>query len=67
VPTTFEHRKATQQGALTASAQLARRGRRPWHMRTLLVWKPGDLTVDQQPTELRVALVRVGKVRSRSR
>ena len=50
-----------------ASAQTTRRGRRTGHVRTLLVREPGDLTVDQQPTELRAALVRVGKVRSRSR
>ena len=27
-----------------ASTRTARRGRRPWHVRTLLVWEPGDLT-----------------------
>ncbi len=26
-----------------ASASLVLRGRRPWHVRTLLDWKPGDL------------------------
>ena len=31
-----------------ASAQTTRRGRRPWHVRTLLAREPGDLTVGQQ-------------------
>ncbi len=30
-----------------ASAQATRRGRRTWHVRTLLVRKPGDLESDQ--------------------
>jgi len=51
VPTTFEHRKAKRLGTLTASAQTTRRGRRTWHVRTLLVREPGDLTVDQQPRQ----------------
>ena len=34
-------------GRVTASAQTARRGRRPWHVRTLLVREPGDLGSDQ--------------------
>ena len=42
-------RKAKRRGALIASAPKTRRGRRTWHMRTLLVRDPGDLTVDQQP------------------
>ena len=67
VPTMSKDRKATQLGASSASAQLARRGRRPWHVRTLLVREPGDLTADQQLSVLRAVLVRVGKVRSRSR
>ena len=47
-----------------ASAQTARRGRRHWHVRTLLAREPGDPTSDHQ----RVAgLVRIGKARSRSR
>jgi hypothetical protein len=45
-----------------ASARTARRGRRPWHVSTLLVQELGDLTVGQG-----AALVRIGKVRSRSR
>ena len=31
-----------------ASVQLARRGRRPWHARTLFAREPGALTVGQQ-------------------
>ena len=47
-----------------ASAQTARRGRRHWHVRTLLAREPGDPTSDHR----RVAgLVRIGKARSRSR
>ena len=30
-----------------ASAQTARRGRRPWHVRTLCAREPGDLTIDR--------------------
>ena len=30
-----------------ASAQMARRGRRPWHVRTLLEREPGDLVIGQ--------------------
>ena len=50
-----------------ASARAAgiRRGRRPWHARTLFAREPGDLRLDRrcayQPT------VRIGKARSRSR
>jgi hypothetical protein len=47
-----------------ASAQTVRRGRRHWHVRTLLAREPGDPTSDHR----RVAgLVRIGKARSRSR
>ena len=46
-----------------ASASLARRGRRPWHARTLLVWEPGDL----QSGLSQRGQVRIGKARSRSR
>ena len=47
-----------------ASAQTARRGRRPWHVRKLFAREPGDPTSDQR----RVAdLARIGKARSRSR
>ena len=46
-----------------ASAWTALRGLRPWHARTLLAREPGDLLVDH-PT---YGVVRIGKVRSRSR
>ena len=32
----------------TASTRTARRGRRPWHVRTLLAREPGDLGSDQR-------------------
>jgi hypothetical protein len=35
-------------GRVSASARTARRGRRPWHVQTLLVREPGYLTVGQQ-------------------
>ena len=47
-----------------ASAQTARRGRRHWHVRTLLVREPGG------PASGRLSVasaVRIGKARSRSR
>jgi hypothetical protein len=54
----------TRRGVI-ASADLALRGLRPWHFRTLLAWEPGDLLSDRrwhhQPT------ARIGKVRSRIR
>lgn len=46
-----------------ASTPSARRGRRPWHARTLLVWEPGDL----QSGLSQRGQVRIGKARSRSR
>ena len=46
-----------------ASACLVLRGRRPWHAHTLFAREPGDLSSGQ----LRCGLVRIGKVRSRSR
>jgi len=52
-------------GCVIASARTARRGRRPWHVLTLLAQELGDLTVGQEGAC--VNLVRIGKVRSRSR
>jgi len=52
-------------GRVHASAYAARRGRRPWHVSTLLVRELGDLTVGQGGAF--ASLVRIGKVRSRSR
>jgi hypothetical protein len=34
-------------GRASASVRRTRRGRRPWHVRTLLVREPGDLGCDQ--------------------
>lgn len=34
-------------GRVIASARTARRGRRPWHVRTLLEREPGDLVIGQ--------------------
>ena len=48
---------------VSASASSTRRGRRPWHVRTLLVREPGDLQLDH----LDDRVVRIGKARSRSR
>ncbi len=35
-------------GRVSASARPARRGRRPWHVRTLFAREEGDLTVGQR-------------------
>jgi hypothetical protein len=51
-------------GCAIASARPARRGRRPWHVWTLLAREPGDLTPGQGGMPF---LVRIGKARSRSR
>jgi hypothetical protein len=48
---------------VNASARLALRGRRPWHVRTLLDRKPGDLL----PWPRVSIAVRIGKATSRSR
>ena len=48
-----------------ASSVPALRGQRHWHVRTLLVWEPGDLWPDHRWPHQAVA--RIGKVRSRSR
>lgn len=52
-------------GRACASVQSARRGLRPWHVRTLLVREPGDLQAGHWQQVCRV--VRIGKARSRSR
>src|SRR3954463_6622624 len=36
-------------GRASASIRPARRGRRPWHVRTLLAREPGDLQSDHRP------------------
>ena len=38
------------EGRVIASTPTTRRGRRPWHVCTLLVREPGDLTAGQQPS-----------------
>jgi hypothetical protein len=48
-----------------ASAPTTRRGRRPWHVRTLLAREPGDLQLDRR--RLQGPAARIGKARSRSR
>ncbi len=52
-------------GRVNASARTTRRGRRPWHVQTLLAREPGGLASDQSGTPL--LLARIGKARSRSR
>ena len=51
-------------GCALASARLTRRGRRPWHVQTLLARKPGDLASGRDGSPF---LVRTGKARSRRR
>ena len=51
-------------GRALASARLTRRGRRPWHVQTLLAREPGDLASGQDGSPF---LVRTGKARSRRR
>jgi len=51
-------------GRVSASARSTRRGRRHWHVRTLLEREPRDLTADQDGLP---SLARIGKARSRSR
>lgn len=50
-------------GRAIASARTTRRGRRTWHVRTLLAREPGDLESDQLPRWL----ARIGKATSHSR
>jgi hypothetical protein len=51
-------------GRVIASARPAQRGRRPWHVQTLLVREPGDLMSGQGGSP---PVARIGKARSRSR
>ena len=62
VPTRFSLRKATWKARYRERLK-ARRGRRPWHVQTLLGREPGDLAADRQHP----LLARIGKARSRSR
>jgi hypothetical protein len=52
-------------GRDSASDRATRRGRRPWHVRTLFEREPGGLVSGHQQ-QLMLA-VRIGKARSRSR
>jgi hypothetical protein len=51
-------------GCVIASTRPTWRGRRPWHVRTLLAREPGDLRPDQGGVP---SLVRIGKARSQIR
>ena len=59
----FQIAEDNTDGRTIASARTTRRGRRPWHMRTLLGREPGDLASDQGP----VAAGPHREARSRSR
>ena len=59
--------EGNMRGRATASANSARRGRRPWHAKTLFVQELGDLTVGHGRCQNASPLVRIGKARSRSR
>lgn len=50
-------------GGAIASGRAVLRGRRPWHARTFLARKPGDLQFDHSPA----GVVRIGNARSHSR
>ena len=52
------------EGRVNASARPTRRGRRPWHVRTLLAREPGGLVSGQGWMTI---MARGGKARSRSR
>lgn len=58
-----QNAEGNMKGRVNASASTTRRGLRPWHARTLLTREPGDLSSGQSQH----GLVRIGKVRSRSR
>jgi hypothetical protein len=59
----FQIAEGNMDGRASASARTARRGRRPWHVQTLLGREPGDLASGQRHP----SLVRSGKAMSRSR
>jgi hypothetical protein len=58
------HPEGNTNGRVSASARSARRGRRHWHVRKLLVREPGGPMTGRCGVPL---AVRIGKVRSRSR
>jgi len=43
----FDNAEGNTVGCVSTSARTAWRGRRTWHVRTLLVREPGDLATDQ--------------------
>ena len=59
---TVTYVEGNTQQRVSASAAVIRRGLRPWHVQTLLVWEPGDLGVGRGASP-----VRVGKAKSCSR
>ena len=59
---TVTYVEGNTQRRVSASAAVIRRGLRPWHVRTLLVWEPGDLGAGREHHP-----VRVGKAKSCSR
>lgn len=61
----FHSTEGNRVECVTASARLTRRGRRPWHVCTLLVREPGGLQSDRRASIC--APARIGKARSRSR
>lgn len=67
MPTLSEWWKAKRPGAENASARTARRGRRPWHVRTFSAREPGDLAVDRSAARGlasgKMLPVRIGKAR----
>ena len=60
----FQIAEGNTDGRASASARTARRGRRPWHVRTLSAREPGGLVSGQRRNAM---LVRSGKVRSHRR
>jgi|SRR5215469_16135505 len=46
----FQIAEGNTDGRVNASARTTRRGRRPWHVRTVPEREPGDLVSDQRPT-----------------
>jgi hypothetical protein len=61
----FQAVEGNMTGRAIASSLLTRRGRRTWHVRTLLAREPGDLQSDHRVQYDPVA--RIGKAKSRSR
>ncbi len=64
---TLSNVEGNTDGRAIASTRTTRRGRRTWHVSTLLAREPGGLTIGQQRRVTCAALVRIGKARSRSR